>query len=295
MCTFDENKILSCLTKAYWQIQTRRKVTENTSFVLYEPYDNIAAEVVKEQEPTVKDIEKEFWLNCPDIDKIDELCNIYRERWSDHFYKIDLDFYSMRNLHTGKNELGEYLKELRMCGILRNDCLPEMLLCGIAQEINSLCDSIIKLLQMMRRSAEPTTKIEQGTLSTNNATPPFRLDKEKESEVFRNFEFWESREQDNKSFGYVNIFNGYTRKQFLEMIDNTDFSELYNKSSIKQRVGYNVGLLSKIINNDEWTCGVERNLNTTIRRLMKNANFSEHKLLKDEFQSYFKRSISIAV
>ena len=172
--TFDEYKVLSNLTKAYWQIQTRKKITDNISFVLYEPYDQIAAEVVKNQEPTIKDIENEFWSNCPEIDKMNNLLNIYRERWYGHFYKCDLEYYSECDIHTVKNELGEYLEELRLCGLLRNDCLPEMLLCGIAQEINSLCESIIKFLQRMRKSAEPTViepikMIEQGTLKVQSA------------------------------------------------------------------------------------------------------------------------------
>ena len=60
--------------------------------------------------------------------------------------------------------------------------------------------------------------------------PPFyklELDKETESKVLENFEFWESRKHSNK--GYVNIFQDITKQQFLEMVHNADFSELYNK------------------------------------------------------------------
>jgi len=304
--TFDENKVLSNLTKAYWQIQTRKKITDNISFVLYEPYDQIAAEAVKNQEPTIEDIEREFWSNCPEIDKMNNLLNIYRERWYGHFYECDLEYYSECDIHTKKNELGEYLEEIRLCGLLRNDCLPEMLLCGIAQEINSLCESIIKLLQMMRKSTEPTIKepismIDQGTLKVQTVemqqTPDnekvgiarykFIIDKEKESVILKIYEFWQNCEQSKE--GYANVFKDITRQQFLEMVTTADFSQIYIKPAIRQRVGYNVVLLSKIIKSDEWTNEAEKNLNTTITKLKKNTQFAEYGSLKTTFPYLFPR------
>ena len=86
--TFDEDKILERLTRGYWQISPIRIIqTGNATiddlrqfvnkYYSKEPCKEVMIETILKQEPTEVDIEREFWNNCTDVDKINEFCNIY--------------------------------------------------------------------------------------------------------------------------------------------------------------------------------------------------------------------------
>ena len=79
----------------------------------FEKYLESIANVIINNEPRVKDIENEFWMNCTDVLSIDSFCNIYRERWRNHLYCIkETDFDMDAMLFDDKNRLHQLFAEL---------------------------------------------------------------------------------------------------------------------------------------------------------------------------------------
>jgi len=133
---------------------------------------------------------------------------------------------------------------------------------------------------------EQETKKQTNTKDIDEPQQQYKIKitKELENIVLENYKFWdETKNKYKNNPAYINIFDGLSQHQFLEMISNADFSELLNKSSIKQRIGYNVVVLSKIIGNKEWTEQAIKKLNNTIRNLQKNTRFAEYEALKNRF------------
>ena len=168
--TFDEEQILNHLKRTYWQIQHlfSFKNDNNNNFsdteglrnliekdFPNEPYKEVIIEVIQKQEPKVKDIEKEFWQNCPDTDKINDLCDIYWERFKGHLKEVDKNYYSMDAvLFDEKNRLNQYFKELRKCGLLQQkEIYAECMFSHIAEQINLVSDKVVSLFRMLRASA----------------------------------------------------------------------------------------------------------------------------------------------
>lgn len=170
---FDEEATLKYLTRAYWQIQNLIIFTDNSrnnfadkeglkklieKTYSNEPCKDVIADVIYKQEPRIKDIEREFWSNCTDTDKINDFCNVYRERWKEHLKQIDEKYYSIDAiLFNEKNELYHYFKELRLCGLLQQSGLyVEGRLQHIAREINYVCEKVVELFSSLRRSTKIT-------------------------------------------------------------------------------------------------------------------------------------------
>lgn len=179
---FDEENILQYLTRAYWQIQNIIIFTDNTGsnftdreglkkFIEKqhpnEPCKDVVIDVVCKQEPRIKDIEQEFWSNCTDTNKINDFCNIYRERWHGHLKKVDEKYYSMDALlFDVGNELHHYFKELRLCGMLQQSELYfECRLMNIARQINYLSDDVVKLFTTLRSSTKRS--MDEGNINDN--------------------------------------------------------------------------------------------------------------------------------
>lgn len=119
---------------------------------------------------------------------------------------------------------------------------------------------------------------------TGTSTYRITLDKELENKVLKIYQFWNNTEKDVKGNNIItkNIFKDINQHDFLEMVCNADFSEIYNKSKCKYRVGQTVIELSKIINDEKWTEQAAKTLKTTIRNLQKNSQYLE----KDAWESY---------
>jgi hypothetical protein len=133
--TFNEDKLVQRLISA----------TENTGVFL-------------------NDIEKEFWLNCPDIENVNTLCNIYRERWRDHLYEADLNHYDWKNFLIGygtdENPLYNQFKALRETGLLKHSELEvECNLIHIAEIVNTSVAEVVEFFYKMRRSAINTVDL----------------------------------------------------------------------------------------------------------------------------------------
>lgn len=180
---FDEEATLKYLTRAYWQIQNLIIVTNDSGNNFAdkeglkkliekkypnEPYKEVIVDVISRQEPRIEDIETEFWSNCTDTDKINDFCNIYRERWDGHLKQIDKKYYSIDAvLFDEKNELYHYFKELRLRGLLQqSELYVEARLQNIAREVNYVSDRVFELFTHLRRST--ITKVDD---SEKNGTP----------------------------------------------------------------------------------------------------------------------------
>jgi len=105
------------------------------------------------------------------------------------------------------------------------------------------------------------------------------LNKEVESRVLENYQFWQDIEGAKKS--YNNIFKDVTQQAFLEMICTADFSSL-NKKGISQRVKYNVVILSRLLE-DDWGEKAAKKLDTTLRECGKMTNFEEWEKIKSMY------------
>ena len=168
---FDEDKALKRLQKAYWQI-SNRKLSENDNYLFDDPYADTILEALINKAPTIDDIEKEFWLNCTDTDKINDFCQIYDAQLKGRLTKCDMMYYSWVGLLS--NDLGKNLKYLYVGGFLQNyDYMANMII-NIAAEINSICDNIDGLFQKLRAFVTPKfpdmsmSENEQNTSSLNN-------------------------------------------------------------------------------------------------------------------------------
>ncbi len=175
-CTFDEEATVKRIAKAYWQLQTNltidwnytsddnSRVTNLRAFVdTYfpnEPFKEVIVETTLLRDPKIQDLETEFWNNCPDLKSIDDLCNIYRERLKEeeNLIQVDLDFYKFDKLcFDNNNLLNQYLKELRLCGLLEvSEAYVEARISHIAEEINKTSNGIVELFKRLRASSSPT-------------------------------------------------------------------------------------------------------------------------------------------
>lgn len=166
---FDEERFVKRLTEVYRQLPSMwGKITDTTGnnfadkeglkrfvdkYYPNELYKDIIVEVVSNQEPTIKDIEKEFWENCPDVDKIDQWCDIYWQRFKDHLKNYDEDYYEYAMDKTDKdNLLFQYFQDLRLTGLLKTDnSFVEVRLYHIVQSLNYTSNSLSELFEGFRR------------------------------------------------------------------------------------------------------------------------------------------------
>lgn len=232
---FDEELILQRITKSYWQIQSFVTFNNdnNTEFSNLdsdklmsfinkkypnELYKNIIAEIIIKNEPRKNDIEREFWKNCKNVSDINGFCNIYRERWSGHLYEFDGKDYNLSSLlFDESNELGRYIKELRLCGLLQSEeGFVESKLRNIALAINMLCESIVELFKKLRASANSTTE----TKTENNGfdIKTYDIDVNKTNELFTFL----------KDDGVINC----ELHEFFKSVATANFSKIYKKKKI---------------------------------------------------------------
>ncbi len=167
--TFDEEKVLERLTKAYWQTSPIR-ITLNGSnpeeslknFIdkhySKEPCKKVMFETILRQEPTEVEIEKEFWENCTSVTDIDSFCNIYREHLGKRLMEVDETFYDMDTILFDKNSLlHEYFQDLRICGFISySEIFIECRLMHIAKSVNLISKSIVNVFKKMRASTHQT-------------------------------------------------------------------------------------------------------------------------------------------
>lgn len=131
-----------------------------------------------------------------------------------------------------------------------------------------------------KQIGECTNGSEQSEVDDHQPQYKFYLKKDYENKVLKVYQFWNN--QNNKIQGYQNIFANTTQADFLNMINNADFTTLYNTNKIKQRVGYTIVVLSNILGK-QWGDKATQNLNVTIRKLQKNTRFNEYDALKEMF------------
>lgn len=182
---FDEDRVLKSLTRAYWQIQTFVTFKDESNnnfkdsdslFKLIEklspeaPYKEVIVDVVRKQEPRIKDIEKEFWSNCTSTATINDFCNIYRERWRNHLKQLDKDLLDFKTiLFDESRDFNKYFKELRLCGLLQQtELYAECMVSKVAIAINRICEQVVAFFRRLRTSTKPTEEIKQEEQEEQN-------------------------------------------------------------------------------------------------------------------------------
>ncbi len=170
-CNFQD--LAKWICKTYWEIQPYVTfISKNDNSIEgwmkflekhhnNETYLDIMANVIVNNEPRIKDIENEFWINCTDVFCIDNFCNIYRERWRNHLYSIkETDFNMDEMLFNSENRLHKYFSELLKCGLISEKEKDYILvkLHHLANATNYVCESIVDLFKKLRASSVGTAK-----------------------------------------------------------------------------------------------------------------------------------------
>ena len=102
--------------------------------------------------------------------------------------------------------------------------------------------------ELVKNSQKPKQITPENSTSKKDVVYKLNLSEELEIKVLKNFKFWKETKAKHKNDpAYKDIFDETTQQHFLEMVINADFSEQYNKPAIKQRVGYNVVVLSLVV------------------------------------------------
>ena len=164
---FNEVKMVKYISRVHWQIQSEIVHGNSTASELKEfiskrlpnePYKEVVEQVLLKREPSIKDLEAEFWANCPDVNQIDALCNIYRERWKGNLKEVDINPYEFHTLLYDKsNKLHKYFRILRECGLLMVDySFFEIRIGHIARNISYKSECVVEMFQKLRASAKPT-------------------------------------------------------------------------------------------------------------------------------------------
>ena len=182
-CNFQDFAKWIC--KTYWEIQpyitfSSKGKNNIEDWIKYlekyrknEIYLDIMANVIINKEPSVKDIECEFWTNCTDVFSINNFCNIYRERWRNHLYHIkESDFEIDAMLFDGDNRLHKCFLELLKCGFISEEEKDYILthLYHLADATNYVCGSIVDLFKKLRASSIETAK--ESESATEQASQP---------------------------------------------------------------------------------------------------------------------------
>lgn len=121
----------------------------------------------------ISKIEAEFWRNCPNPNNINILCNVYRERWTGHLYKVDTEQYRIENLLTSNNDHPLYtnLKILRACGLITvKETKLEFKLEYIAHRINLIVSGVSKFFKEIRRATINTKDLPELSNQNTNST-----------------------------------------------------------------------------------------------------------------------------
>lgn len=171
------------LCKAYWEMQDEiifraddkskdnpddwMRFLEETKF--NERYLDILAKVIVRHEPTVKDIEKEFWANCTDVHSIDKFVNIYREHWKGHLHEMDENAFDCLGMKKESESLRNIISEsLQNGSILKDDALYiETTLLHLARAVNEVTSGILNLFNRLSSPSAAGTKKDEAEADSN--------------------------------------------------------------------------------------------------------------------------------
>jgi hypothetical protein len=137
-------------------------------------------------------------------------------------------------------------------------------------------------LTLQTQSLTPEVETEQHKTETDNPQEQYELKSitaELQYKLLENHSFWEN--VDTKC--EVNIFEGISGADFLNMVRKADFSPTLNKKGITQRVRKNITILQRVLGH-EWAERAAKSINTTIDECYKRNDFNEWKRLKGMYK-----------
>lgn len=177
-----------------------------------ERYLDILAKVIVSHEPTVKDIEKEFWANCPDTPSIDKFVNIYREYWKGHLHEIDDN-----SDRPEQKRYEEYTSDLLMCGFITE------------REALYIDAKLEFLAKAVKRAIEEVTAL-FNRLSSPSAAETKEDEAEADSQTKSNYKIASGRKTD-----FIKVLNSMCECRIFETMDGK-FVE--NKRELIKAVGH---------------------------------------------------------
>lgn len=311
---FDEENILKYLSRAYWQIQTflifQYENEDDDEFLNKdelisaiskqfpnEPYPNTIAEIILKKEPRKIDIEKEFWENCTDISVITEFCNIYNKRWIGYLKKVDTEYYGIDAILFNKNknnELYQYFKDLRLCGLLRaSEAYVELKLEQIAIQINMVCDGIVELFKNLRASTTVASIIDiYKTNSIENSISSKSVSEKKQLEI----KTFDDLFKDTDWTKYVDVLTLCEPRLLEKKEDKYIFigNKKTQKGCVAQWFKYlkNKGIINQSTNRDDLALVISSNIeNYTI---VGSSIDNESKTYRETFEEQLKKLLSMS-
>jgi hypothetical protein len=133
----------------------------------------IINDIFSNKEPGIKDIEQEFYSNCPDLKDVNMVCNIYRERFKKYLFEFDYESYLWEDFAIGygssKHPLYNRFKALRETGLITVSIMElECKLGHIIQHYNRTVDLIIQFFEKMRLSTINTVDLAEPKLDSSS-------------------------------------------------------------------------------------------------------------------------------
>jgi hypothetical protein len=232
---------------------------------------------------------KLFYIeNKSQLDNYAEIFNAETKKATGILYDIE------REMNTSKIEsMGQF-------DFLHGDLTKEDIYSAVERGrcnwYNDLYNDIEKYLNEVRRIGLQVTNITapqpaQVTQPAATKLPEIDINTEIEQpeqlkkyeydmlKALENYNFWKNI--NTKIEGRANIFKGVSEREFINMIDNADFSQI-NKKGISQRVRFNVVVLSRILGK-EWGEEAIKKLGKTIDECSKRTEFKEYDELKSMY------------
>lgn len=190
---FDEENLLRSLCQRYWQLKggcingdlnDTSKLKNFMSKLVNELFIDDVVNIVQRNEPSISDIENEFWENCQNPSDINAWCNIYREKFVGHLKDVSLESFGWENiLNDPNNDFYPLFKDLRVTGLLTlRETDAEIALSKLANKTNEVCS---KIVEVFRRLRESTKDKAIGNVSKNIQKPTFETFDELIKERYR--------------------------------------------------------------------------------------------------------------
>lgn len=248
------------LCKAYWEMQDEiifraddkskdnpddwMRFLEETKF--NERYLDILAKVIVRHEPTVKDIEKEFWANCTDVHSIDKFVNIYREHWKGHLHEMDENAFDCLGMKKESESLRNIISEsLQNGSILKDDALYiETTLLHLAHAVNKVTSGILNLFNRLSSPSAAGTK-EDEVEADNNSPRTMKVTTDVLYEILKKAGINENTADKTVISNLISHLTEYSSEQIRQRLSNTE--ELTSRH--KNEVDKVNGILNKLNTN----------------------------------------------
>lgn len=183
-----------------------------------ERYLDILAKAIVSHEPTVKDIEKEFWANCPDTPSIDKFVNIYREYWKGHLHEIDDN-----SDRPEQKRYEEYTSDLLMCGFIteREALYIDAKLDFLAKAVKRAIEEVTALFNRLSSPSAAGTKEDEAE-ADNRRQRTMRVTTETLMRILRKAGLQTGKVQNKDIAELISCLTGFNSERIRQELSNNE-------------------------------------------------------------------------